>query len=142
MKINTPEYAKNFLCKFFKKNQIAIRDYSKVLNGEHWERGISVLAYDVEHSIGAWIDFTAPLGVVLSDISLANKIRFKIEENEKIILDTTWNIQDVDESVYEYFIFILTEKLRILREFYSHINKFKSKDWVKRNQQLSKLIEN
>ena len=126
MNIRTPQYAKEVLKRFFKE-KISIRDYSKICDGKYPERGISVLAYDDPY--GAWINFLPN-----------NKVEFLIELNSESILHSYWKIEDVDESVYEYFIFILNMRRNFSKEFGSHLQKFNSQDWIERHKKLTECL--
>ena len=127
MNIRTPEYAKQVLMGFFKEDEVEIRDYNKVCDGKYKERGISVLAYS--DPWGAWINFKPN-----------NTIEFIIELDSNGILQSNWKIDDVDDSVYEYYMFIINMRRNFAKEFGSHISKFSSQDWIERHKKLSQCL--
>ena len=110
---------------FFGKN-VCINDYYKLFDGKFAdERGFSVLAYD------------DPYNVKIS--YLKSTIVFTLEVEDRDILFSTWDISEVDESTYEYFMYIINRIKEQRKEVSDHVKSFRSKDWIKRNKQLSQL---
>ena len=130
MSYTSPEYGKSLLSKLFEG--VIVRDYSKI---EHCKEkypiwGICVLGYSSWHN-----DLNARIHYLPS-----NKINFEIEISDSRILSSTWKNEEVDDSVYEYFIFIIEGIMNNLKGLRLDILKFQSKDWIERQQKLTAIL--
>lgn len=126
----SPEYGQMVLSKF--PLDPIIRDHSKI---EHckgmWEtHGIMVLGYSSDHR-----DMNVRIMYLPS-----NRVAFEIEMFEGTIIHSVWKDEEVDETTYEYFSFIVEKIFRDIDETKEHLAKFKSKYWVERNKKLSQII--
>lgn len=123
MNFDSPKYGRSALKKIF-SNKIEIRDYSKIESCKdkypYW--GICVLAYSTSYDIAAKIHYLP-----------SNKIWFQIEMEDKEILSSYWESKDVNDSVYEYYLFIINKIKKDKDETREHSNKFDSKSWISWN---------
>lgn len=134
----SPEYGKEVLSSIF-KNGIEIRDYSKIehCKDKYNEWGIMVLAYSDPHE-----DLYARISYLPS-----NEIVFNIEMNQITWMQSKWKNEDVDDSVYDYFVYIIGKIIFDFEEYQkrngetlSNIRKFESKYWLERQKKINELI--
>lgn len=125
----SPEYGEKLLSNLFK--DIEVRDYSKIKNCEHkypdW--GITVMAYSDYKDVYARIHYLP-----------SNEIVFNIEVDQETCMNSRWKNDDVNDSVYEYFLFIMNKILKDIEETSQHIDKFKSKYWIERQKKIDTII--
>ena len=146
--MTTPEYGYNYIKSFC--DDIEIRDYSKTtccLN-KYPTSGIMVLGYDTDYNISYSIKYLPPR--ITSDLTneqisvvnhVTDRLTFSIEiEGHELILRSTWDVSEVDESTYEYYLFLLNKVRNDIKETRSHARTFGSKSWIKRNKQLNAII--
>lgn len=130
MNLLDPKYIRNLLNSRYPFKAI-IRDYSKIegLEDKYPIWGISVLGFYDK------MDIAAKICVLPS-----NQISFYIEVEQHTLLNCTYNNDDVDESVYEYYMFIIDKIISSKTEISDHMSKFSSKYWIKRNKLLSNFV--
>jgi hypothetical protein len=128
MNLIDPKYIKDILDIKFPEFKAEIRDYSKIKGLEYryesW--GICVLGFYSEFNIAINIEYLP-----------SNKVNFKIEVEQNTIMYSTWDNNDIDESVYEFYIYIIEKIISNRRELDENIRRFGSKHWINRNKQLS-----
>lgn len=125
--VNTPEYGYKVLSKF---DKVLKRDYNKILNGQYAkERGVSLLIYVDIHNLNIWIDY------------LENKIHFQIELEQNTILSSWWNINDVNESVMDYFEFIVSDIITDLDKRSKNLYSFDiERKWISIDKKIDKIF--
>lgn len=124
--INTLEYGSNVLSKF---GEILKKDYNKILNGQFAkERGVKLLLYVMRHNLNICIYY------------LDDRIKFEIDLEQKTILSTYWNIDDVSESVMEYFEFIINDIISDLDKRSRNLDSFSNeRRWVMIDKKIDNL---
>jgi hypothetical protein len=130
MNLLDPKYIKSFLNSKYPFKAV-IRDYSKIkgLEDKYPIWGICVLGFYYEKDISVRIS-----------VLPSNQINFYIEVEQNTLLDCTYSNDDIDESVYEYYMFIIDKIISTKAEISDHMRKFSSKYWVKRNKLLSNFV--
>lgn len=126
----SPEYGKQALSKIFK--DVIIRDYSKIdhCKDKYPIWGVTVLAYSERHR-----DLNARIQYLPS-----NKITFEIEMYEGTRLKLQVKHEEMDVSIYDYFIFTLNKMMNDIDDINKHLSKLQSLDWLKLQLKLSKII--
>lgn len=134
----SPEYGKEILSTIF-KTEVEIRDHSKI---EHCKDkypvwGIMVMGYSDPHK-----DMYARIKYLPS-----NEIIFNIEMDQNTYMESKWKNEDVDDSTYDYFVYIIKKIMFDLEEYrkrkgdtYSDIRKFESKYWIERQKKINDII--
>jgi hypothetical protein len=137
-KYTSPEYGKEILSTVF-TTEIVIRDYSKI---EHCKDkypmwGITVMGYSGTHK-----DLYARIHYLPS-----NEVVFNIEMDQNTWMESKWKNEDVDDSTYDYFGYIVKKVMldfevyqKRKKETYSDIKKFDSKYWLERQNKINSLI--
>jgi len=141
MNFNSPEYGYDILSKVFSTKQIEIRDYSKLSRAEEEDcfdrskkmkdRGIIVLAYSTKYDISANIQYPPNNG----------QIHFKVDLNQRTLVNSYWKSEDINDSVYDYFLFLIKKIKQDLMSTSDHLNRFNyDRSWISLDKKLSILI--
>lgn len=126
MEFYTPEYARDLLKPTFK--DISINNYYKLCKGDYAkDRGVSVLAYRDPHNVS--ISF------------LEGGVKFFFEAEERTIVRSFWKYEDVNESTYEYFLFIIRKHIKDRNDTKQYASDFDSKHWINRDKKLSDILK-
>lgn len=140
MNFDSPEYGYSILSKVFTAKQIEIRDHAKLKSAEEEDcfdrkkkmkdRGITVLAYSTKYSLASNIQYF-PNG----------QIYFKIEHDQRTLVDSYWKPGDVTAAVYDYFLFILTKIKENIVSTTEHTRNFNyDRKWVSLDKKLAQII--
>ncbi len=140
MNFDSPEYGYSVLSKVFSSGEIEIRDHNKLKSADEEDcfdrsrkmrdRGILVLAYLDKYSLAANIQYF-PDG----------KIYFKIDHDQRLLVDSYFKPGNVNDSVYDYFLFILNKIMADVISTTDHCHRFNyDKSWIELDKKLSKII--
>lgn len=140
MDYKSPEFGASVLKRLFTDKQVEIRDYSKIThcldNYKSW--GITVLAYDGTNGLSIRYIPSNEIG----EPHVTKKIEFVLnDEYDSCLISSCWDVDDVDDSVYDYFVFIIDKMRKDRSELRQHMSKFSSKSWIKRHKQLREIVE-
>lgn len=151
MDFTSSKYGHSIMRKIFGKN-VSLRDYSQISHCLHLypEYGIMSLGYMDKYDLSVHIAYLPHpsltpqyqnITIPIEINHITDRIDFRIEVDEKEILHSIWKVEDVDESTYDYFLEIINKIITDIEETRNHVRIFSSKKWIKRNRQLTSVID-